>query len=247
MPPSRYRAALNVSRKKPRGSRNTSGSTITTPARSVSRNFKGHLSNLYPCPRTVRKWRGSSAFTSSLTRSDRTKLSTVRGVPSYSAPQQLAQPEGLAQVIVRAELEPEDLVALHAFGGEHQDRGVRPLPARFLEHLEAVPHRQHDVEHDQVDVGFQRHPQPGLAVLRDAHLVAVLAQVQAQAQGDRAIVFDDQDASHHAAGRITRKVRPSPILLSSSMRPPCSSTIFLAMASPRPVPSVWRESRLSPR
>src|SRR6266436_655709 len=48
MPPSRYRAAWNVSRKKPRGSRNTSGSTISTPGRSVSRNFKG--SPLEPVP-----------------------------------------------------------------------------------------------------------------------------------------------------------------------------------------------------
>src|SRR5262249_30701649 len=50
-----------------------------------------HLSKRYPCPRTVRKWRGSSAFVSIFTRSERTKLSTVRGVPSYSAPQQRAR------------------------------------------------------------------------------------------------------------------------------------------------------------
>src|SRR2546430_3670189 len=41
MPPCRYRAAWNVSRKNPRASRNTSGSTITTPGSSVWRNFKG--------------------------------------------------------------------------------------------------------------------------------------------------------------------------------------------------------------
>src|SRR5438045_9667582 len=48
MPPSRYREAWNVSRKKPRASRNTSGSTISTPGSSVSRNFKG--SPLEPVP-----------------------------------------------------------------------------------------------------------------------------------------------------------------------------------------------------
>src|SRR5205807_1127426 len=37
------------------------------------------------------KWRGCSGSRSSLTRRERTKLSTVRGVPSYSAPQQRAR------------------------------------------------------------------------------------------------------------------------------------------------------------
>src|SRR6266478_9983758 len=48
MPPWRYRSAWKVSRKKPRESRNTSGSTITTPGRSVCRNFTG--SPLEPVP-----------------------------------------------------------------------------------------------------------------------------------------------------------------------------------------------------
>src|SRR5947207_1584859 len=44
-----------------------------------------------------------------------------------------------------------------------------------------------------------------------------------------------------------RQELPPPTLLSNSMWPPCSSTSFLAMASPRPVPSVRRESRSSAR
>src|SRR5689334_25392886 len=39
MPPSGYRSAWNVSRKNPRSSRNTSGSTISTSGTAVGKNF----------------------------------------------------------------------------------------------------------------------------------------------------------------------------------------------------------------
>ena len=101
---------------------------------------------------------------------------------------------------------------------------MEPRRRSFLQQLVAVALRQHDVEHDQVHLRLQRHAQPDLAVGGHAHLVAVLAQVEAQAQRDGAIVFDDEDAGHggHAAGSTTRKVLPSPSRVSSSILPPCS-------------------------
>src|SRR6266850_1154061 len=182
MPPSRYRTAWNVSRKKPRGSRNTSGSTISTPGRSVSRNFKRSPLEPVPVPahgeevarflrvhlqldpqrpdEVVHRPRGALVLRSPAARKDvvaaqrppvggeeepqhlellgahldrravsrdglplqvdlhLTELDQL-GLVGDRRPaseqrldprEELAQPEGLAQVVVRAELEPEDLV-----------------------------------------------------------------------------------------------------------------------------------------
>src|SRR5438105_12881002 len=321
MPPCRYRAAWNVSRKKPRASRKTSGPTITTPGSSVWRNFKGSPFEAVPVtahgeevarllrvglqldpqradevvdrPRRSLVLRAPAAgkdvvaaegaavggeeqaqhlellradvdggslprddlaveIDLHLSESDHRALFRRRRPPPQQglhAREQLAEAERLAQVVVGAELQTEDLVALHPLGRQHQDGSGRALLSHLLEQLVAVEARKHDVEHDQVDVQLERHAQAGLAVLGDAHLVAVPAQVEAEPEGDGAVVFDDEDARHrdYAAGRRTRNVLPCPTLLSSSMRPPCSSTILLAMASPRPVPSVCRESRSSAR
>ena len=74
---------------------------------------------------------------------------------------ELPDREGLRDVVVGAELEPEHLVELVVAGGEHDDRHFA-LGAQALADLEAVELRQHDVEHDQVDVlgGELRHAPP---------------------------------------------------------------------------------------
>src|SRR5262245_35108164 len=80
----------------------------------------------------------------------------------------------------------------------------------------------------------------------------------AQYRAQLFLVLDDENAFHQAArlaasartGSSMRKVEPWPGLDSTQMRPPCISTIFLAMASPSPVPplvlvfesSIWWNS-----
>src|SRR5438552_4572211 len=271
MPPCRYRAAWKVSRKKPRASRKTSGSTITTPGSSVWMNFKGSPLEAVPVtahgeevarllrvglqldpqrahevvdrPRRALVLRAPAAgkdvvaaegaavggeeqaqhlellradidggslprddlaveIDLHLSESDHRALFRRRRPPpqqSLHARQQLAEAERLAQVVVGAELPPEDLVALHPLGGQHQDGSGRALLSHLLEQLVAVEAWKHDVEHDQVDVRLQRHAQADLAVLGDAHVVAVPSQVEAEAEGDGAVVFDDEDARHRGA------------------------------------------------
>src|SRR2546421_268810 len=153
MPPCRYRAAWNVSRKKPRASRKTSGSTITTPGSSVWMNFKG--SPLEAVPVTAHGEEQAQHLEllradvdgGSLPRDDlaveidlhlsesdhRALFRRRRPLPQQGlhARQQLAEAERLAQVVVGAELQAEDLVALHPLGGQHQDRSGPAL----LSHL----------------------------------------------------------------------------------------------------------------
>ena len=63
---------------------------------------------------------------------------------------QLAQPERLRQVVVRAELEADDLVDLVVAGGQDQHRRLRAGGPEAAEDLEAVDAGQPDVEHDEV-------------------------------------------------------------------------------------------------
>jgi hypothetical protein len=67
------------------------------------------------------------------------------------------------------------------------------------------------------------------------------------------LIFNDKDALGHTAvfrnsariGSSIWKVEPLPSVDSTQMRPPCISTICLAMASPRPVPPLALVSELS--
>ena len=68
---------------------------------------------------------------------------------------ELADQERLRDVVVRAELEPEHLVELVVARGEHDDRDGA-LRADPLADLEPVDLREHDVEHDEVDLLLAR-------------------------------------------------------------------------------------------
>ena len=77
-------------------------------------------------------------------------------VPRAAAPQdgadpsgELARGEGLDDVVVRAELEPEHAIDLLTPGGEHHDRDVR-LPADLPRQITPVAVGKHHVEQDEV-------------------------------------------------------------------------------------------------
>ena len=62
---------------------------------------------------------------------------------------ELVDRERLRDVVVRAELEPDDLVELVVAGSQHDDRDGAARP-QALADLEPVEVREHDVEHDEV-------------------------------------------------------------------------------------------------
>ena len=106
---------------------------------------------------------------------------------------ELAHRERLGDVVVGAELEPEDLVDLLGLGGEHDDRDRRAR-AQAPADLEPVDLRQHHVEHDEVErlLGEARERLAAVGRLHD--LVAVLAQREGEQRLDRLLVVDEQDA-----------------------------------------------------
>ena len=149
-----------------------------------------------------------STATSSRTRSiliaaDRPHELLVGGLVERAAAQQrghaadqLGGRERLRDVVVGAELEPAQQVALGVLRGEHDDRHVAPgadLPARLL----ARELRQHQVEDHEVDRLVERGVDGGLAVGRDLDLELVALERVREAADERRLVVDDEDAWAH--------------------------------------------------
>ena len=105
---------------------------------------------------------------------------------------ELPDQERLRDVVVRAELEPEHLVELVVAGREHDDRN-RALGPESLADLETVDLREHDVEHDEVDLLFREPAQRLLAVTgRDDAVPVPLERVREELL-NRVLVVDEQD------------------------------------------------------
>src|SRR5262245_21407199 len=110
--------------------------------------------------------------------------------------------------------------------------------------LVAVEDGELDVHENEVGARRFGGANPLLSVGSLDDRIARAAEEVAQDAAQVVLVFDDQDALAHAMalrlsatiGSSSWKVAPSPSLDSTQMRPPCISTICLAMARPRPVP-----------
>ena len=114
---------------------------------------------------------------------------------------ELAGVEGLRQVVVGADLEPDDLVDILVAGGQHQDRHVRSL-AHAAADLDAVHVGQVEIEDDQ-----RRHLGGDRVQRRAArsdrlHDVAGVLQIERDERGDRRLVLDDEDRLRSGHGWI---------------------------------------------
>jgi len=76
--------------------------------------------------------------------------------------------------------------------GEHDHRGIG-VGAQLAAQAQAVLTRQHQIEHDQIDLAARKRRPHRLAVGDQTRLVAVLAQVLAEQAADLGVVVDDQD------------------------------------------------------
>ena len=102
---------------------------------------------------------------------------------------QLGQLEGLAQVVVGAQVQAVDARVDAGLRGEHQHRHAVATAAQALEHLEAVHARQADVQNHQ-RIGLVGQQLVGLhAIRRNIHRVAGSAQRLLQPGGNVVVVF----------------------------------------------------------
>src|SRR5262249_38051294 len=115
------------------------------------------------------------------------------------ARQELARVERLGQVVVGADLEPDDLVHVLALGGEHQDGdhgGVRPRTQAPAD-LQPVDAGEHEVEEHDLGDGLPRQRQAALAIGRHGHLDVVLAEVLGEERREPTVVLDEEAADGH--------------------------------------------------
>ena len=117
---------------------------------------------------------------------------------------QLAQPEGLGQVVIRAQLQSDDLVHLVIPRGEHQDRRLGAGRTQSAQQLEAVDAGESHVQDDEIRGQLAGDGQPLFAVRRDGHLVSLLLEGVLETPRDRELVLHDQDR-RHCPGMVTRR------------------------------------------
>ena len=118
------------------------------------------------------------------------------------AGEQLAIGVGLGDVVVRTDLQADDLVDLGVLGGEHDDGDPGGAP-NAATHLGSRQTREHEVEQHEVDRIGPVRPAGRLEALngRDAVLgLHDLEAVSAQTEGERIaivlLVLDEQNAGH---------------------------------------------------
>ena len=107
--------------------------------------------------------------------------------------------EGLGQVVVRAQLEPDDAVGVVAARDQHQDGRVRARADPPAD-LEAVQVGQHDVEEHGLEGPAGEEGEALLRPRGDRHLEAVPGQVLRDHGREMRIVLDHEDAVGHGGG-----------------------------------------------
>ena len=82
--------------------------------------------------------------------------------------------------------------------------------AQLADDREPVLARQHDVEHDQVEVlrRIEQARERAIAVVQHLGLEALRLEVEAEPFRQVLLVFDNQDALRHGAAITRRRARP---------------------------------------
>jgi hypothetical protein len=111
------------------------------------------------------------------------------------ARQQLARVERLGEIIVGAQLQPDDLVGIVAPRGHHDERRA-PALADAPGESEAVHPGQHEIHQQDVEPARRQLLQGLPAVHRKGRGHAVLPEELLEQPGELAIVLDEQRADH---------------------------------------------------
>jgi len=109
------------------------------------------------------------------------------------AGEQLVEAEGLREVVIRAGIEPGDLVAGLAQRREHDDREVAAAAPQGAADLLSVELGEHEVEDGEIERSALRQPKAAAAILRDGHVVPLVGESGPQEFDDPRLVLDHED------------------------------------------------------
>src|SRR5262249_51145130 len=111
--------------------------------------------------------------------------------------QQLARLKWLGQIVVGAELEPDDAIHGITARGEHEDRGLRLRPDAAA-YIKTVDVGQREVEDDAIEALARVTRDAELALRRNRDVKSRLAEIALHHLGETRVVFNEQDATGHA-------------------------------------------------
>src|SRR5258705_10186592 len=170
-----------------------------------------------------------------------------RGLDRRAPPQHRADPRhqfpelaGLCDVVIGAELQPNDAID-RARGRRQHDDGDIDATLEVADDRQPVFFGHVEVEHHKVGHAVLDGAAQAFAAVAQRHVETVHLEVIADHLAGRRLVIDDDDmlALGHdisVAGNMTVKVDPFPAPgLSAVTWPPCMSIMRLTMESPRPV------------
>ena len=118
--------------------------------------------------------------------------------------------EGLGDIVVRSQVQPQHLVRVLAFGGEQDDRGVALLPDGG-QGAQSVHDGHHDIQQDQLYLLPLQGLQGFLPVGGGEKLVIRPRQVDFQSGDDIGVVVADQDVGHSLLSPLAAIVLPEGI------------------------------------
>jgi len=115
--------------------------------------------------------------------------------------------EGLRDVVVGAQLQPDDGIHVVRTGGEHEDRRLA-APANLATDVEAILLRQHEVQDHEVRVVPEVERERLVPIARGDHPEALLLEVEPEELHDVRLVVDDEDAFHVVPESTVRRRAP---------------------------------------
>lgn len=158
--------------------------------------------------------------------------------------QQFQQPHGLGDVLVGVEPEATHLVPFLAPRAHDDHWHLTATGAQRLQHLEASPARQHEVQQHQVRRPAGGELQSFVTVRRHPHCVPLPGQVVPHPLGQVGVVLHQEDArpAHPlpplppASGRVTENSAPPPGADPTATAPPIRLARSCTTARPMPLP-----------
>jgi hypothetical protein len=106
--------------------------------------------------------------------------------------------ERLGDVIVRADVQPGDLINVLGFGRQHDDGELAALVPQLHHHGDAVHHGHHHIHNGQMDGQLPGKLQPLGAVGRTVYGIALIFQVNGDALADLGVVLHNKNMRFHA-------------------------------------------------
>ena len=118
--------------------------------------------------------------------------------------------EGLGDIVIRAQLETDNLIQFPAAGREKDDREI-VLRLQFPQGLQSIHARQTDVEHHQIGRRMKYQSERVLGIRSCLDLITSLLQMERQAAAHERVVIHKQYGARHSASvhLIGFKVKPA--------------------------------------